>query len=317
MSVLRISAIVPTIGRPESLRKLFDSLAGQSRIPDEVLIADASEGNAVADLIAEPKWQLNHLALRHLRISPPNAVAQRTAAIAEATGDLLLLLDDDVILEPECVEELSNQLLHNPHVVAVCADFNNYSWPQPTRAWRLYLWLFHGRRAGSWQGKILGPLLRFGYCPTPAGPVPMDWLGAGNSMIRRDVFNRVGGFSDFFLHRCTMNEDVDLGIKLRREGAILLCPAARLGHFHAASGRVPPRVMAEDDLYNRYRIMHDTLGYSKPRSFLLVWVYFFIESASHFLGAVRRVDFVEFKPRFKGRIAALYRIAFLPGRPRA
>ena len=40
----------------------------------------------------------------------------------------------------------------------------------------------------------------------------MEWLGSGNSLIRRDAHDRAGGFSNFFLHRTTVNEDVDLGI---------------------------------------------------------------------------------------------------------
>jgi len=308
MSAVKVSAIVPTIGRPESLCRLFKSLLIQSRLPDEVIVADASDDDAVGDLVAQSHWQAEGLKLRYLRVRPPNAVRQRHAAIALAASEFILLLDDDVVLEPQCVEQLYGLLQHNPEVVAVTADFNNQSWSQPTRLWRLYLRIGHGLRDGQWQGKVIGPLLRFGYCPVPAEPVQMEWLGAGNSLIRESAFKRVGGFSDFFLCRSTMNEDVDLGIKLHRLGTILLCPTARMGHFHAAKGRVSTAIAAEDDLYNRYMILRRTLNYSASKSFALVIMYFLVESVSSVYAAARRAGCTEAVAQFTGRLRAVGRV---------
>ena len=67
-------------------------------------------------------------------------------------------------------------------------------------------------------------------------------------MIRRTAYDKVGGFSNFFLHRCTMNEDVDLGLRLTRVGRIVFCPSARMGHFQTPGGRLSPMNVAEDEL---------------------------------------------------------------------
>ena len=308
LSSATISVIVPTIGRPASLRRLLDSLAAQTVKLDEVIVADGSGGALIGALAQEELWRVAGLNVRALPVAPPNAVRQRQVAINESCGEYLLLLDDDVALEPRCVEEILKTMTSAPDVVAVAANFNSQTWPAPTHVWRLYLRWFCGLREGEWQGRVIGPLLRFGYNPCPANPVPMEWLGAGMSLIKRSAYDEAGGFSNFFLHRCTMNEDVDLGLKLTRVGRILFCPKARMGHFNAPGGRVSQINVAEDDLYNRYLIMHRTQGRSALSAFCLVLLYFTIETASNLGGCFRRLRTNSFGERTIGRVRALFRI---------
>jgi GT2 family glycosyltransferase len=306
-----ISAIVPTIGRQHSLSRLLDALAAQSRRPDEVVVCDASDEESVRVLAEPGRWAALGLPVRYLRVHPPNAVRQRVTAIAAATGSLLLLLDDDVVPEPTCVAALV-RCLGSSGAVGVSADFSNQQWPKPTTLWRWYLRIIHHITGDEWQGRVLGPLLRFGYVPSPTEPVPMEWLGSGNSLIRRDAYDRAGGFSDFFLHRSTVNEDVDLGLKLARQGRLLLCPAARMAHTHAPGGRVSARLIAEDDLYNRYVILRRTAERSRAVAMTLIACYFIIETASSLAASVRRVHGNQFFSRLAGRVSAIVRIVAFP-----
>lgn len=307
-SAVTISAIVPTIGRADSLRALLESLSAQTYRVDEIIVADASGSDETRLLVDAPQWRKLGLNVRREVVDTPNAVRQREAAIKSASGEFLLLLDDDVVLERECVAHMIDLLKTNTDVVGVAADFNNQTWPQPTKMWEWYLHYALGLRKREWQGRVVGPLLRFGYNPVPAGPAPMEWLGTGNSLIRVSAYYEAGGFSDFFLHRCTINEDVDLGLKLSRIGRILFCPAARLSHHHAPQGRVTTMLAAEDDLFNRFFILHHTMGMSALRAFCMVTLYFAIETTSHFLGCVRRLSFRNFFPRLRGHVQALVRI---------
>ena len=303
-----ISAIVPTIGRVHSLTTLLESLASQTRRPDEIVIADGSDGPAIQDLLGSARWQALGLTVRYVRVTPPNAVRQRTMAIAGATGSLLLLLDDDVVPEPGCVAALV-ECLESHGAVAVGADFSNQHWPRPTTLWRWYLRLWHGVSGGDWQGRVIGPLLRFGYDPLPPQPVQMEWLGAGHSLVRRDAYDRAGGFSDFFLHRSTVNEDVDLGLKLGRIGRILLCPAARMAHMQEPSGRASVTMVAEDDLFNRYSILRHTQGRSRLSASSLALTFFVVETISGVLATIRTLSGNGFSLRLAGRVKALIRIA--------
>ena len=300
-----ISVIVPTIGRPESLHALLCSLAQQSRLPTEVIIADGSSTSAIEELIETHRKGSKTLSLKHVRVTPPNAVSQRKAAIEAATGNLLLFLDDDVVLDVDCINNLSTTLLNHDNIVATVADFNNQSWSRPTLAWRLYLRFVYNLSGASLQGRVLGPLLRFGYFDKPDEPSPIEWIATCNSLVRRTAYDQSGGFSDFFLHRCTMNEDVDLGIKLGRYGKILFCPNATLAHHHAPGGRVAPSSVAEDDVFNRYKVLHHTLQRSRLQSLNLVCQFVAIETLSNIFGVFRHFRANGFGSRLIGRLRGL------------
>ena len=302
-----ISAIVPTIGRPNSLRRLLQTLIAQTTKLDEVLVADASSGDEIAELVREKCWHEAGLCVRALPVRPPNAVRQRRAAMAASRGEWLLLLDDDVALEPDCLQRMF-AVGNQPGVAGVMANFSNQVWPMPTRAWRFYLRRILGVADGAWQGRVVGPLLRFGYNPVPNGARPIEWLGTSNSLVRRSAYEQTGGFSDFFLHRCTMNEDVDLGIKLARVGRLLFCPDARMAHHHAPSGRVSPVVAAEDDLFNRFMIVHRTLNRTKLRALGMVLCFLTVESLSNILGACKRAKVGATFQLLMGRLRGLIQV---------
>jgi GT2 family glycosyltransferase len=299
---------VPTIGRPASLRRLLGSLAIQTIRVEEVIVADGSADNSTQEVVNDPVWAQLELLVRLVGVRPPNAVRQREVAISSSRGEYLLLLDDDVELEPTCVEEMFKVIQSDASVVAVMADFNNQFWAEPTPAWRAYLRLLHGVRNGEWQGRVIGPLLKFGYNNSQGQIRPLEWLGTGNSLIRKDSFEKSGGFSHFFLYRSTTNEDVDLGYKIRRVGKIQFCPGARLAHYHDPTGRVSAYRAAEDDLFNRFMILHVTMGYARRRATTLIFAFFIVESISNLLGALRRGQMGHTATLFAGRTSALFRI---------
>ena len=101
-----ISVIIPTIGRPDSLRRLLDSLCLQSVKVFEVIVADGSVTGETAAVASDVCWREAGLVVKQVYVQPPNAVRQRQAAIALAAGEYFLLLDDDVALESDCVAQM-------------------------------------------------------------------------------------------------------------------------------------------------------------------------------------------------------------------
>lgn len=306
-----ISAIVPTVGRPQSLAKLLESLAQQDRKPDEVIVADCSASREVCDLAGDPAWRHRGLQVRYLHVAPANAVGQRKAAIAAASGDRFLLLDDDVVLAPDCVQHLATALDADPGVAATCADVTNETWPEATAAWTWYLRHVLRMHDGAWHGRVVGPLLRFGYPPRPLTNVPMEWFGTAHTLLRRSAYEAAGGFSEFFLHRSTINEDVDLSLKVARHGRIVMTPLARMQHFHHPGGRVSLVESAEDDIHNRFLILTRTLGRSSSYAASQVAIFVLIETASNVVGAFRRFTFTGLAGRTAGRVRGLARITTL------
>lgn len=87
---MRISFIVPTIGRP-TLRDLISTLRAEIGPEDEVLVVGDGSQPIARGIMSLPDWRFHYF--EHSGHTVGNA--QRDFAIKRATGDFLMFADDD------------------------------------------------------------------------------------------------------------------------------------------------------------------------------------------------------------------------------
>jgi len=99
---MKISVIVTVKNEGESIHRLLDSLAAQTRAPDEVVVCDGGSNDGTLDVLrAETRLPLTVI------VRPGANISQgRNAAIAEATGEVIACTDAGVVLAPEWLQEL-------------------------------------------------------------------------------------------------------------------------------------------------------------------------------------------------------------------
>jgi glycosyltransferase involved in cell wall biosynthesis len=112
---LTVSAVIPTRNRTGSLARLLGSLAGQKCIPGETIIVDASDTPADEAMLREQFPALN---IRSIA-SAPWLCRQRNLGIVSASGDLILLADDDIEFPPSYVSSILDYLSGHPSEGAV------------------------------------------------------------------------------------------------------------------------------------------------------------------------------------------------------
>ena len=105
-----VSVVVPTIGRPESLRLMLDSIVRQVYPVNELIVADASGEPDTRDLLMMVEPALPGCSVKWIRVESPNAAAQRDLAIRASKSDFVFLVDDDVV----AVDSEFPQLLDEP-----------------------------------------------------------------------------------------------------------------------------------------------------------------------------------------------------------
>jgi len=101
-----VSLIVTTYNWPQALDLTLASVARQSRLPDEVVIADDGSDEATAQLVRE--WRLRlPCPLVHVWQEDRGfrLARSRNRAILAASGSYIVLVDGDVILHPRFVED--------------------------------------------------------------------------------------------------------------------------------------------------------------------------------------------------------------------
>jgi glycosyltransferase involved in cell wall biosynthesis len=99
---MRTSVIATVRNEAASLPRLLDSLAAQTRAPDEVVICDGGSSDGTLDALrAETRLPIKVI------VRPGANISQgRNAAIDEATGEVIASTDAGVVLAPEWLREL-------------------------------------------------------------------------------------------------------------------------------------------------------------------------------------------------------------------
>jgi GT2 family glycosyltransferase len=211
------------------------------------------------EVTEDPRWREAGFEVRYFHYPERNCARQRNFAISQARHDNLLLIDDDVEVDPHWVEELFKPIWADPSVSATMGRLVNQPMATPTFFWRLYRRLLHGQVEGFKPGKLIGAALPNGFPTTAAEPIPCEWIGGGASALRREAFESVGGFASFFTGS-SPGEDLDLGYRLSRKWKAFYVPAAKCVHHQAPSGREQSDQHQYLSMRARFGILTITMG---------------------------------------------------------
>jgi glycosyltransferase involved in cell wall biosynthesis len=101
---MRVSVICTVLNEAHAVGRLLESLAAQSRLPDEVVIVDggSSDGTQAAVMGYAERLPLKLQEARGANIS-----RGRNLAVKRSTGDVIASTDAGVRLEPDWLERLA------------------------------------------------------------------------------------------------------------------------------------------------------------------------------------------------------------------
>ncbi|MEP7292041.1 MAG: glycosyltransferase [Chloroflexota bacterium] len=116
-----ITVIATVLNEGESIRRLLDSLAAQTRLPDQVVIVDGGSSDNTVTLLREYEARLH---LRVLVEPGCNISAGRNRAIAAAANGIIAVTDAGVTLESDWLERITQPLLDDPALEVVGGFFH-------------------------------------------------------------------------------------------------------------------------------------------------------------------------------------------------
>ena len=118
---IRFSVIVPVYGHARHLPAMLDSLLGQTRKPEEIiLVDDASPEPEVSEILGRVDGRQGVRVLRNERNLGISGTTNR--GIAAAGGTHLAFVDCDDLLEPRALEEVEALLVSQPGLDFVYTD---------------------------------------------------------------------------------------------------------------------------------------------------------------------------------------------------
>lgn len=246
------SIIIPTIGRPASLKRCLQSIIIQTVLPQEVILVDVSDTDE-SKTIAQKLFQETAIHFIHITPKIKGSAYQRNLGAQQATGEILLFLDDDVELEKEYLEVLTGLYEKNRDCVGAGGYITNaHKNTLPGLLFRKLFMLSHN--GGKSRLQVSGYP---GWDFQPQHEQEVDILSGCNLSVRRDVFGNYG-FCEAFGGYSLM-EDVELSYQIAKKHRLLQTPLARLAHYESQMARKKIELFYFQQVKHHYYIYHHHL----------------------------------------------------------
>lgn len=226
----RITAVIPTRNRPDDLGKAVASVCVQTRPPDEFIIVDQSPGNESRELVASMMTDETRIRLVYIHDPKISGLVDAKRVAAErSSGDIVCFLEDDVILEPDYLQQIERGFAEHAGMLGCCGVVTNLP-PLPS----FYVTLFHLFHRGMFADRRVG-IHGFANGRDQA-LIPSNYLSGGLSAYRREVFEAIPFDT---ANELFMTEDIDFSTRaVQRYGErFFLNPNARLEHHASPANR--------------------------------------------------------------------------------
>jgi GT2 family glycosyltransferase len=283
---------IPTKDRFNDLKKCLKSIIAQTLLPVEIIIID--DGNLTAGQMQDcRKMTEPKVTCVYAKKDRPSLSASKNMIAQLAKGELVLIIDDDVVLEHDYVENIIKVFTDDSkrRIAAACGMILNLRKKSLLeRIWRIIFLLDSGIpgdiTSTMFESKITGI----------QDVCSVKWLSGCNAMFRRNVL-LMFPFEEFCGGRNAL-EDIEQALRIRGCGYELVStPGAKVHHYLSLQGREFPHATGFKHAYNRC-IIFSKYGRKGFNRILFIW---------SFLGYI--VGLI-FRGRFalaKGNMEGLYR----------
>ncbi|MDP8236304.1 MAG: glycosyltransferase [Candidatus Erginobacter occultus] len=202
-----VSVIIPAWNCEGSLERALRSVREQTYRPLEISVVNDGSTDGTDGVVRRFLTDRPGLEVAYSVQDNQGASAARNAAVAASRGELLCFLDADDTLDPECVRVLVDYHRSYPEAGVISGGCRCREYDASGRLFR--------------RGVFQNPALEF-LPPERAFPTLFvrNLLGMISVLVRRDVFERSGGF-DSALSNCV---DLDFWLRISPWSAFLLVP---------------------------------------------------------------------------------------------
>lgn len=199
--MLRVSIVIPVYNRASLIGSVIEALLDQAYRPFEIIIVDDGSTDNTERIVSS--YQVKYIYQENR-----GPAAARNRGFRESGGDIIAFIDSDCIARKDWLENLIKGF-DSPEVGAVAGSYDIAN-PES-----LLSRLIHEEI--KWRHSGFKRYIRA--------------FGSYNVAIRREVFEKVGGFDETY--RTASGEDNDLSYRILKAGyKIRFMPDALVAHYH-------------------------------------------------------------------------------------
>jgi len=232
-----VSAIILNYNGAHLLPECIESLQKQDYENVEIILAD--NGSTDNSLDVARSYGIEKIV--QMKENKGFSVGNNEAAKI-ADGELIFFMNNDMRFEKNCISELVKEISKSQDIFAV--DPLQYSWDGTK--------VTHGGTVLKKSGlKNWFPFIFVNYLGVVDEAIEIPWGCAGSLMVRKDMFDKLGGFDNtFFLD----GEDMDLCWRAWMRGwKTVYMPTARLYHKVGGGKEAPDwRILSGEKNFLRF-----------------------------------------------------------------
>lgn len=229
---MKVSVVIVTKDRHEILPSCLQSIVEQEISPEEVIIIDGSEDpDKTSEIVEKFKCLLSDNQRLYYEFVQPGICAQRNRGIAVSTGDVVLFVDDDAVLDRRLIKYLRAAYKENPDIYGVGGLISNNNF---SRLGRLFHSIFH---ISLFEDKLMqvefDPPRNWG-----GEPIPVNRLHGGCASFKKEIFQEYlfnkklpsGGYG---------SDDFEFCARVAQKYKLAVEPRCKIFHHLHPSGRIP------------------------------------------------------------------------------
>ena len=269
MNSIYFSIIIPTYLRQNVVKNTLKELENQSYKNFEIIVVDQTP--TIDSTLSNYRFINNNYKYIHSKIiGLPNA---RNHGAREASGDILIFLDDDTIPDKNLIisyEKLFSSLGSKVLIGGRVVEKNTNIFKE--RANISGGWI-------TWYGKTLKNFDTdvSSYC---------EWAPGGNFAVSKKLFKEVGGFDTNFIGTAVL-EDSDFGYTIRKRGGkVYYDPHPIVQHLRFNEGGVRQKIFDKNMFYRSQNTVYFFNKHGMKKKLTFVFMY---------LNAVAIKDFIKNK----------------------
>lgn len=235
----KTSVIIPSYYRCVELSELFDSILTQTINPIEVIVVDDYTPNDTIKIVCEEyksKFEEIKTDLKYLRNPRERSAAvARNVGVENASDNILLFLDSDMVLYPEFIEKILEVFEDNPNALGVqglyieeIIEYNKIIL-YFRKLFAKIFYLDHRSKNSCKFNEYPVILTKIINC---------TWMSSANVAFKRDVFNEFR--FDENLTKYSFMEDrlFSHSIFQKYPNSLFITPYAKIIHNHSKEGRM-------------------------------------------------------------------------------
>jgi len=231
---MKISLVMCTRNRQFELNRFIESLFLQTLQIDEFILVDSSDEDKKLDMEStNSKFLKQNMIIKYVH-SLPGLTLQRNIGVKLASGDILFFFDDDIVLDKDYIEKISNVFTKYPSMLGGMGFIKNEGRNRLKRNLGLLYkrFFFLSNDFGS------GKFYLSGLASNTQGLKEFsvtEVLQGGIAAYKKEVFSK--NLFDENLSKYGYLEDVDFSRRISYEGELFHCPDAICLHLHGEGGR--------------------------------------------------------------------------------